>query len=72
MLYGRGNAIRGEASQRILQVLRDTDLAIREIADRFQCSKSAVAALNRKYKVRDYRGLRNHWTVDSAELRGSS
>jgi hypothetical protein len=31
------------------------------IAERMDCSRSAVIAINRKFKVRDYAGRRTTW-----------
>jgi hypothetical protein len=55
-----------EKTRRIVEVLRGTDLAISEIAERFGCSKSGIVAINRRYKVREYLGLRSRWVVTSA------
>jgi hypothetical protein len=52
-----------EKAERIVQVLRNTDLTITEIAERFGCSKSVIVKTNRKYKVRAYVGLRSRWIV---------
>ena len=47
--------------KRIMLLLADTDMSMRDIAKRMQCSCSAVAAINRKSKVRQYGGLRSTW-----------
>jgi hypothetical protein len=52
---------------RIVSLLSTTDLTISEIAERMQCSRSAVAAINRKCKIRDYAGLRSRWVRVQAE-----
>jgi hypothetical protein len=49
--------------KRILFLLRDSDMTFPEIADRMDCSRSAVAAINRKFQVRIYGGRRNNWSV---------
>jgi hypothetical protein len=48
---------------RIVSLLARTDMSLNEIAQRMGCSHSMVAAINRKYEVRDYAGHRSHWTV---------
>jgi len=53
---------------RIVSLLARTDMSLQEIARRMECSHAVVAAINRKYEVRDYGGHRNRWTLttDSA------
>jgi len=43
-----------EQRRRIVWLLTSTEMNTREIADRMQCSRSAVAAINRRYQIRDY------------------
>jgi len=50
--------------RRILSLLRDSDMTLREVADRMQCSRSAVAAINRKFQIRFYGGKRSLWNVN--------
>jgi predicted DNA-binding protein YlxM (UPF0122 family) len=45
-------------------LLRDSDMSLREVADRMRCSRSAVAAINRKFQIRIYGGKRSHWDVN--------
>lgn len=45
----------------IIDLLGSTDMTIYEIATRMECSRSTVAFVNRRYKVRDYGGLRSRW-----------
>jgi predicted DNA-binding protein YlxM (UPF0122 family) len=49
--------------QIIIRLLAETDMSIAEIASRTRCSRSAIAALNRKAGVRLYQGRRNNWTL---------
>ena len=49
---------------RIVMLLRDSDMSLREVADRMRCSRSAVAAINRKFQIRIYGGKRSHWDVN--------
>ena len=41
--------------KRITQLLAETDMSIAEIAERMQCSRSAVASIKRKWRVRGER-----------------
>ena len=52
---------------RIVSLLARTDMTLNEIALRMGCSHSVVAAINRRYEVRDYDGRRNDWTRISRE-----
>ncbi len=47
----------------ILRLLAETDMTFGDIAERMQCSKAAVSAINRKHNVRDYAGKRSSWKV---------
>src|SRR5262249_48605815 len=50
--------------KRILFLLRDSDMSLPEIADRMHRSRSAVAAINRRFQIRIYEGKRNNWKVN--------
>jgi hypothetical protein len=47
--------------KRIVALLANTDMTIIEIAQRMMCSRSAIAAVNRKFQVRKYEGLKSNW-----------
>jgi hypothetical protein len=49
---------------RIVMLLRDSDMSLREVAERMRCSRSAVAAINRKFQIRIYAGKRSQWNVN--------
>jgi hypothetical protein len=49
--------------RRIVSLLASTDMTLWEISMRMGCSHSAIAAVNRRYQVRDYGGQRSHWRV---------
>jgi hypothetical protein len=49
--------------KRIIQLLTDTDMSLSDIAARTHCSRSTVAALNRKTGVRYYAGKRSTWSA---------
>jgi hypothetical protein len=55
----QGNVFTEEQRKRIVWLLESTELTTTEIAERMQCSRSAVAAINRHYQIRDY-GLLKH------------
>jgi hypothetical protein len=47
----------------IIRLLASTDLQIAEIAQRIGCSGSVVASINRKYRIRLYKGKRSTWSL---------
>jgi hypothetical protein len=47
-------------------LLRESDMSLPEIADRMRCSRSAVASINRKFRVRLYEGRRSQWSLNCA------
>lgn len=57
--------------KRIVTLLSHTDMTILEISQRMACSRSAVAAINRKFQVRKYEGLRSKWSVETLRDAGS-
>jgi hypothetical protein len=50
----QGQVFTEEQRKKILWLLSSTELNLSEIAARMQCSRSAVAAINRHYQIRDY------------------
>ena len=64
--WGRGRPLGMDKEKRIVQLLRGSELSLMEIAERLQCSRGAVSAVNRNNKVRSYNGRRNYWTLNSA------
>jgi hypothetical protein len=48
---------------KIVGLLRSTELTLTEIATRMLCSRSYVAGINRRYRVRVYSGHRTTWEV---------
>jgi hypothetical protein len=52
--------------KRIVTLLGNTDMTIPEIAQRMSCSRSAVAAINRKFQIRKYQNLRSSWVTQQA------
>jgi len=61
MMAIQGQYFTDQEIRRIVVLLSETDMTIPEIAARMQCSRSAVAAINRKWKIRVYNGLKSRW-----------
>ena len=59
----QGRSFTAQEVQRIVSLLSNTDLTIAEIAERMGCNRSTVVAINRKFQVRNYEGLRSNWTL---------
>ena len=55
---------------RIVRLLASTDMTIGEIAARMGCARSAIAAINRKFQVRNYAGRRTTWEMGTWSLYG--
>ena len=47
--------------QRIVMLLRETEMTLTDIAGRMGCSRNAVAVINRKFEIRLYDGKRTRW-----------
>jgi hypothetical protein len=63
MSRSQGRYFTKEQVERIILLLRDTDMTLPEIALRMHCSRSAIAALNQRHQIRDYEGKRGQWTL---------
>ena len=61
----QGCAFQKPELQRIITLLVSTDMTYGEIALRMGCNRSAVANVNRRFQVRDYRGRRSNWVTRS-------
>jgi len=57
----QGKAFGETELHKILHFLRSTEMTIGEIAERMQCSRSAIASINRRFQIRNYAGLRAMW-----------
>ena len=68
MRHTQGRALRADEVTRILRLLEETELTMKEIAVRMNCSHGAIGAINRKHSVRDYRNRRSSWMVRSTNL----
>jgi predicted DNA-binding protein YlxM (UPF0122 family) len=64
-MANQGRSLTRNQILRIINLLASTDMNIAQIAERMECSKSAVTAVNRKHGVRDYSGQRSRWKVRS-------
>lgn len=49
----------------IVRLLDSTDMTIGDIAQRTGRSRAAVISVNRRFRLRDYRGQRSSWEVNS-------
>ena len=65
MIRSQGKSFSDAELTRIVSLLHDSELSLAEIAHRMRCSRSAVAAINRKFQVRTYDGKRNQWSLAS-------
>ena len=57
----QGRAFSEQEVERILRLLSTTEMTIGEIAARMHCSRSAVISINRRWKVRAYKGHKTNW-----------
>src|SRR5436190_13432260 len=65
MIRSQGKYFSKDELNRIVMLLRGSDMTLPEIADRMRCSRSAVAAINRKFQIRLYGGKRSQWSLNS-------
>ena len=63
MIRSKGKYFTEQELNRIATLLRDSDMTLREVAERMRCSRSAIAAINRKFQIRAYGGRRSNWSV---------
>ncbi len=59
----QGRALTEHEICRIVSLLSETDLRIVDIAARMGCSRSVIASINRKWKIRFYNGCRATWQI---------
>jgi len=64
MVRSQGRYFSESEIKRILMLLRDSEMTLREIADRMRCSRNAVASINRKFQIRLYEGRRSQWSMN--------
>jgi hypothetical protein len=49
---------------RIVVLLRETDITLTDIASRMCCSKGAIVGVNKKFQIRAYEGKRSNWILN--------
>jgi hypothetical protein len=59
----QGRSLSEEQVQKIIRLLVSTDMTICDIAKRMGCSHSVIVSINRKYRIRQYGGMRREWTL---------
>ena len=64
-MAGQGRSMSEREIKQVVRLLSSTDMTVAEISLRMGCSKSAVIAINRRFKVREYKGLRTRWSTKS-------
>ena len=68
MIRSQGRHFAPVEVKKIVWLLRETEMTLPEIATRMRCSRSAVAAINRKFQVRVYKGRRSNWSVNQPQV----
>jgi hypothetical protein len=63
VIRSKGKYFSEQELNRIVTLLRDSDMTLRDVAERMRCSRSAIAAINRKFQIRSYGGRRSNWSV---------
>ena len=53
-----------EEINKIVFLLRETDVSLADIASRMSCSKGTIASVNRKFQIRAYEGKRSNWIIN--------
>ena len=70
MIRSQGRPFSDDALKRIIMLLRESEMSLPEIADRMNCSRSAVAGINRKFQIRLYGGRRSQWDLNRQPVFG--
>jgi hypothetical protein len=66
VIRSKGKYFSEHELHRIVTLLRDSDMTLSEVSERMACSRSAVAAINRRFQIRSYDGRRSRWDVRPA------
>ena len=61
-MAGQGRVMLPDDVRKIVHLLSSTEMTVTEIAERMGCSRSTIIAVNRRFQVRAYSGLRTSWT----------
>jgi|SwirhirootsSR2_FD_contig_31_15878587_length_846_multi_3_in_0_out_0_2 hypothetical protein len=64
MFRRQGKYLDPNELDRIISLLRESELTLSEIATRMSCSRGAIASVNRRFRVREYKGLRARWVMN--------
>jgi len=64
VIRSQGKYFSEDELNRISGLLSDSDMSLPEIASRMHCSRSAVAAINRRFQIRVYGEKRSQWIVN--------
>jgi len=59
----RGKPLNTAEIERIVALLKDSELTLSEIAERMSCSRNTISVANRKFGVRNYGGRRSRWVA---------
>ena len=59
----QGYSLSEQELKRIVTLLANTEMTIYEIAQRMACSRGTIAAINRRFHVRKYAGLKSRWIL---------
>ena len=63
MVRRKGRHLSELEIKKITRLLAKTDLSMGDIADRMDCTRSAVGTINRKYGIRVYAKKGRHWVL---------
>ena len=63
----QGCSLQDSEIRRIISLLASTDLSLMDIAVRTGRSHAAIAAVNRRFNVREYRGRRSSWALNPVD-----
>jgi hypothetical protein len=60
----QGNYLNQDALEKIIILLRESELPMSAIAARMSCTRASISAVNRKWQIRNYKGLRSRWVLN--------
>jgi predicted DNA-binding protein YlxM (UPF0122 family) len=59
-----GEHLSPQIIEKVKALLSTTELSMAEIAERIDCSRSAVSSINTKHRIRIYGKKRSTWTLN--------
>jgi predicted DNA-binding protein YlxM (UPF0122 family) len=68
MVGRQGRHLSQKEINKIIRLLAKTDLSMTDIADRMNCTRSAVSTINRKYGIRIYVKKGGQWVLKAEYL----